>query len=86
MLCTLTDAGLDLLATALKDDIWVLLADQVVVLQELAVDAADGVTVAVGGHDCLSCREKAEGVERVVAQKVCKKSKLCFEMRVKAGL
>lgn len=49
----LTDTGLHLLATALKDDIWILLADKVVVLQELATDAADGVTVTAGGHGCV---------------------------------
>ena len=39
----LTDTGLDLLGAVLKDNVWVLLADEVVVLQELSVDAADSV-------------------------------------------
>lgn len=53
----LTDTGLDLLVTVLKDDVWVLLADEVVVLQELTGDTADGVCLTACCHvDTLSCK------------------------------
>ena len=51
----LTDAGLDLHCSVLEYDIGILLADEVVVLQELTRDPADGVCLAVGCHDDLVC-------------------------------
>ena len=46
----LTDTGLDLLVSVLKDNVGVLLADEVVVFQELPRDPADSVHLTVGCH------------------------------------
>ena len=46
----LTDAGLDLLVAVLEDDVGILLADEVVVLQELSRDPADCKHLTAGCH------------------------------------
>ena len=45
-----TDTGLDLLVSMLKDNVGVLLADEVVILQKLSRDPADSVHLTAGCH------------------------------------
>ena len=46
----LTDTGLNLLVSVLKDNVGVLLADEVVVLQKFSRDPADGEHLTAGCH------------------------------------
>lgn len=46
----LTDAGLDLLVAVLEDNVGILLADEVVVLQKLSRNAADTENLTASCH------------------------------------
>lgn len=46
----LTDTGLDLLVSVLEDDVGILLAYQIVVLQEFSRDPADSKNLTAGCH------------------------------------
>ena len=46
----LTDTRLDLLVSVLKDNVGILLADEVVIFQELSRDPADSVDLTAGCH------------------------------------